>query len=102
MLLDISYLTLLAFCGAQPGILRFCFVALPTLCGAAQPDIPRPAPQYDNVQDLLGLSALYKSTGGENTWYHKSRWMSDDPDCRTIRFEHIKLRSMFQTQKLHM
>ena len=36
----------------------------------------------DNVQDLLGLSALYKSTGGENTWYYNSGWMSDlYPNC---------------------
>jgi len=71
-------------------LLRFCSLTLLALCGA-QAEIPRPAPQLfdpiilatatDNVQDLLGLSALYKSTGGENTWYYKYRWMSDDPDC---------------------
>ena len=71
-------------------LLRFCSLTLLALCGA-QAEIPRPAPQLfdpiilaratDNVQDLLGLSALYKSTGGENTWYRDSGWMSDDPDC---------------------
>ena len=72
-------------------LLRFCSLTLLALCGA-QAEISRPAPQLfdpiilatatDNVQDLLGLSALYKSTGGENTWYRNSGWMSDlYPDC---------------------